>query len=243
MFHLFTGRFHLSVMMLSLSYRILLSLEVQFPTTNLKGIDGPCPPRKHLRNLFWLGYIFDKEISLRTGQPPVIDDEQCDLTLPENYDDSQRRMEEGWIPEFPGDLRLSILKGKTSKLLYSMKALRKSDADLLRDIRQLDDDLEAWRLSIDPRIRPTLSCRSEIPSFGPEFTLSQSMHIMMTNFEYYYLTATIHRASGRCLSWAHSESGDMEGVSSSLALSVEASRSTLVYLRANVQYLSSDSFW
>ena len=40
---------------------------------------------RHLRHLFWLCYVLDKDISLRTGRPPVIADQFCDLTLPEGY--------------------------------------------------------------------------------------------------------------------------------------------------------------
>ncbi|KAH7146092.1 hypothetical protein EDB81DRAFT_933890, partial [Dactylonectria macrodidyma] len=42
---------------------------------------------RQLRMLFWLCYIFDKDIALRTGQPPLLSDDYCDLTLPEDYVD------------------------------------------------------------------------------------------------------------------------------------------------------------
>jgi hypothetical protein len=201
--------------------------------------------RVHLRTLFWLCYTFDKDISLRTGQPPAIDDEHCDLTLPKNHERSRFGMfedDEG-TPHVPGDLRLSIVKSKTFKLLYSAKALRKSDTDLLRDIRELDDELEEWRLSIEPISRPTLSGRSGHSWMDPDATIIQIMHTIVTHFEYHYLIATIHRATGRCRSWANGDGGEMEGVSSSLELSVEASRSTLIYLRAAVHNLVGPSFW
>ena len=45
---------------------------------------------RHLRNLFWLCYSLDKEMVLRLGQPPSINDEHCNLTLPLGYEEMQK---------------------------------------------------------------------------------------------------------------------------------------------------------
>jgi len=207
--------------------------------------------KRHLRRLFWLCFILDKEIALRTGQPPSIDDDQCDLTLPEGYLEVQyldrsfysdaRLLDDSAVPIHPGDLRLSIIKSKACKILYSAAALKKSDAQLLRDIRELDDELERWRLSVPPRHRPVLS----MPRSGARIDsieCPESVRSIVIHFEYHHLVATIHRATGRCQSWKQG-SGVMEGVSSSLAISVEASRSTLLYLRFAVHALLGEAFW
>ena len=44
------------------------------------------PMDHHLRNLFWIAYIIDKELCIRMGQPAAIPDEACDLTLPPGYE-------------------------------------------------------------------------------------------------------------------------------------------------------------
>lgn len=199
----------------------------------------------HLRQYFWMCYSIDKDISLRSGHPPAIPDDYCNLTLPISYsaDTSGLHVNSLGRPFLPGDLRVAVIKSKALQRLYSAQALKKSDAELLRDIRELDDELEEWRLSLHPRFRPTLSSRAADCTIDPNVNMSQKMHYIITNFEYHYLMATIHQATSRCRSWDKGESGEVDGVSSSLALSVEASRATLIYLRTAVCVLASEAFW
>lgn len=187
--------------------------------------------RQHqLRNLFWICYTIDKDVALRTGQPPIIADENCELTLPPGYldrafSDPEKDDNPSMEPVFPFDLRLSIIKSRAYSHLYSVSALQKSDADLLKSIRELDDELEKWRLSIPPDWRP-------IMSFSPKASdPNVSMHSLVQRLNYYLCMTVIHQAGSRCKAWIKG-SGTMDGVSSSLALSVEASRSTLCYLEA-----------
>ncbi|KAH6988259.1 hypothetical protein BKA56DRAFT_578558 [Ilyonectria sp. MPI-CAGE-AT-0026] len=214
---------------------------------------------RHLRMLFWLCYIFDKDIALRTGQLPIISDEYCDLTLPDGFlenrfsipaadqsDGSVSFSDEKLTPYLLGDLRLSNLKGKTCSLLYSVLALKKSDAELLRDIRELDAELESWRVSIPSDYRPTLSIAEHV-RFTSNMRPPQSMQRIGLQLEYHYLVTLIHRASGRCdtlnLEQNFDERKRHSVIQSSIALSVEASRSTLFYLRAVVDELACEAFW
>lgn len=212
-----------------------------------------------LRQLFWMAYTIDKEISLRTGQPPSIEDDFCDLTLPQDHrsphlvthsaDDSSyinvSRPEfsrtTSWTTGLPGDLQLTIIKSKTCKLLYSTSALQKSDAELLRDIRQLDEELERWRHSVPIPYRPAMAFSDDMVAHNvPGADVHILMKTSITHLEYHYLAAAIHRAIGRCYDCAAGE-----GVSSSAAITVQASRSTLIYLRAAVDGMagSDTAFW
>jgi hypothetical protein len=114
--------------------------------------------RAHLRDLFWLCYFWDKHISLRTGQPSSITDSECDLCL--SAYTTMGSMDNSTIPLFPSDLHLTIIKSKVSTMLYSPPALHMPDSELLRVVRELDNELEEWRLSIPPFIRPQLSVSS-----------------------------------------------------------------------------------
>lgn len=206
--------------------------------------------KNQLRKLFWLVYCNDKEISVRTGQPPSLNDDDCDLTLPQGYLDFKyidempdldpSLLDDTAVPLLPGDVRLDMIKSKTYKLLYSARALRKSDAELIRDIRHLDDELEAWRLSVPPGFRPSITRRGDQPQPLSE---PRKMEHVMIHMEYHHLVATIHEATGRCRSWTNQHSFEMGGVNSSLELAVEASRSTLFYLRAIVHNLMGEVFW
>ncbi|KAJ5200918.1 hypothetical protein N7449_005721 [Penicillium cf. viridicatum] len=194
-----------------------------------------------LRNLFWICYTIDKDLSLRTGQPPTITDENCELTLPPGYHDRaflDVDDEAPWCgPVFPFDLRLSLIKSRAHRELYSVSCLQKSDAELLKSIRELDDALEEWRLSVPPKWRPTMSFSSETsdPNMG--------MNTVMLRLNYHLCMTIIHQASGRCKAWMQGQSGMMDGVSSSMALSVEASRSSLCYLEAAEHVVVDGIFW
>ncbi|KAL1960695.1 hypothetical protein VTO42DRAFT_6525 [Malbranchea cinnamomea] len=201
-----------------------------------------------LRNLFWVFYTLDKELSLRTGQPPALNDDHCDLTLPPNYGKDMdiytrvRPISCEELIEFPlvGDIRLSRIKYKVYTMLYSAGALQKSDAELLKSIRELDNELETWRVSLPPQCRPTLSFSKGAPVADSDI----SMHTLMLRLEYHHCMATIHQASGRCVAWTGNQTGVMEeGVRSSFALSVQASRSSLFYLQTALHVLRADSFW
>ncbi|KAH7176766.1 fungal-specific transcription factor [Dactylonectria macrodidyma] len=252
----FCGQVPAAVISHSLACRIAIMLGAhsepapRMPST--ARVDHPGRTKCHLRDLFWVCYIFDKELSLRAGNPPSIADEHCDLTLPDGYLEAQYvELEDGKspsvdqppsTPSFPSDLRLCLIKSKTSKLLYSAEAHRKSDAQLLSDIRELDNELEQWRLSLPAKFRPSLSiCRE--PHLEIDVKPLLSTRIIMRHVNYHYLMVMIHLASGRCSAWANSKGGELEGVSSSLALSVEASRSTLYYLRAANHALFGGAFW
>ena len=215
---------------------------------------------RQLRVLFWLCYSFDKDIALRLNQPPVLSDDYCDLTLPEGYTDSYLfpsskekrafadRLEPGEssVPLFTVELRLSRLKGEAARLLYSAQAARKTEAELFHDIRTLDDELENWRQSLAPEFRPSLSIsKSSVPNLS---SLTQtSMRYIIMHLEYHHALTTIHRASARCSVLSReggpNNRGPSGGVQSSIDLTLEASRSTLIFLKTAIQGLAGHAFW
>lgn len=219
------------------------------PTTSPAA--GPESPedriQRHLRNVFWLCFIIDKDIALRTGQPVALSDDNCDLTLPPGYVEQQyvavpHPQDSKNLPDyllFPVDLRLGIIKSRAYSSLYSFKAHQKTDAELLKEIRELDDELERWRMSVPVEWRPTLSFSHERPD------PTVSMHSVMLRLNYHLCMTIIHQASSRCKAWAmgRGQGAMTEGVRSSLALSVEASRSTLMYLETAEHVLMDGVFW
>lgn len=171
--------------------------------------------RLHIRNLFWLCYIFNQEYSLRTGLPPSLDDAHCDLTLCETATtDAQNIGLSRCSPLFIPVARMAIIQSQIYRRLYSVVAQNKTDAELLSTIRDLDQLLEDWKLSIPMDVRPSLTHR---PTGGEDIPSS------IFQLQYHYCMVTIHQVSGRCMSWTQ----DTRGLGSSLAISVEASRSLL----------------
>lgn len=70
-----------------------------------------------------------------------------------------------------------------------------------------------------------------------------SMHSVMLRMNYYLCMSIIHQASSRCKAWVNGSGGLVDGISSSLTLSVEASRSTLCYLESAEHVLVDGVFW
>jgi hypothetical protein len=297
MYHLFGGKTQMASMALALTCRVLFALGAHRQPS--AGSDAPERQRRveiHARKLFWLAYTFDKIVALRTSQPPCIDDEHCDLTLPAGYvealySSSSSSSESGNISSsgsgssetaselrpsstgalccLPGDLRLSIIKSKACKLLYSARLQQESqhqqqqqhqhhhrclDAGLLREVRELDSELEQWRLSIPARFRPMLLGRgpgcynggnsnsnnnnNNSNSDGdsdcwldPAMDASQRMHVMVLYFEYQHLVASLHRAASPPPSWR--AAGDATGPTAALSLCLGSSHSQTLSVEAS----------
>ncbi|KAL7938426.1 hypothetical protein V8C35DRAFT_320230 [Trichoderma chlorosporum] len=199
----------------------------------------------HLRDLFWTCYSLDKDLCIRTGQPSCLSDIHCDLTLPPDYSTMQNchiqsspvpNLGNLTVPMYPWELHLSQLKSRAYDALYSPMAHRKTQSELLESIRVLDESLEQWRLSLPPDFRPTLTFETSTP-----VSVDVSMQSSMVRLGYYHFVAIIHRASGRCM--AQSADEYHEGVRSSFNLSLDASRSTLTYLRVALHVITDDCFW
>ncbi|KZL70896.1 fungal specific transcription factor [Colletotrichum tofieldiae] len=219
------------------------------------------PDRKarHIRNLFWLCYISDKNLSLRTGQPPLLADVYCDLTLPENYLSCYtylRMLEEcvhsgdsritNLTPHFWGDAQLGCLKEKIYRLLYSVHAMNDKDNQLLVHIRQLDDEIECWRLTVPVDFRPALSVSPETLIATSEMKTPQRKRYFHLLLEYWYLMIFVHTTVRRYD--AHAVIGDGSRdlhsvIHSSYDLSLEAGRSTLRCLRVFMNTLSGGDLW
>ncbi|KAJ5904891.1 uncharacterized protein N7473_001807 [Penicillium subrubescens] len=138
---------------------------------------------------------------------------------------------------FPVNLRLNIIKSKIYRASYSFRSLQISEAELLKEACELNDALEKWRLSVPRKWRPTLSISRETPDS------SLSVQTVMLRLSYYLCVTIIHAAITQCKALATDRSEVMDAVRSSLAFSVEASRSTLLYLETAEPVLSDGLFW
>lgn len=152
------------------------------------------------KRVFWIAYLLDKDICLRSGRPPAQDDDDMNVDLPSEDP-----------PDNVGNIPLSNNNGKQSddakktmnlfrlmctfaqiqsrvyKSLYSVRASRQSDGELLNTIGDLDDQLEKWKDSIPVDFRP----EHEIKAAHTPLIL----HVVVLHFAYYNCLTTIHRMS------------------------------------------------
>lgn len=227
-------------------------------------VESPLSERRkdHMRKLFWLCYLTDKDLALLSGLPPTLANEYCDVDVPEDYlsheiflhGPSEGADADGidaisWdraIPFLPGDPPLGVLKEKIFRLLYSPLALKIIDSELLTRIRHLDDELESWRLSVPHEIRPKLSI-SQSQCLSPTGTFLSYLRSVQLQLEYHYLLTVIHTPVRRFGAAQDAETSPPEELHSvmhsSIDLSLEASRSTLRLLNEPIAMLKQEAFW
>lgn len=207
--------------------------------------------------IFWLCYTLDKDLSLHTGVPPLLIDEFCDLALPQDClgnridllslttsVDTDQTDYAHTMPPFPRDVRLGQIKERVCRLLYSPQAFKDFDSQVLLNIRHLDDQIENWRLSIQPPQRPALISSSIINSLGSR---AKDMCYVYLQLEYLYLMVVIHMTVRRFRAASTDISNMAEDrhrlIHSSVDISLEASRSILGCLKAMINTLSEGAFW
>ncbi|KAF7166794.1 hypothetical protein CNMCM6106_002492 [Aspergillus hiratsukae] len=144
------------------------------------------------KRVFWIAYLLDKDICLRSGRPPVQDDDDMNVDLPS--DDPPDNI--GNVPLSDGKskfnlfrsmCRFATIESKVYKRLYSAKASKQSDGELLNTIGDLDKELEDWKDSIPLDFRP----EHEIKASHTPLIL----HVVVLHFAYYNCLTTIHRMS------------------------------------------------
>ena len=148
------------------------------------------------KRVFWIAYLLDKDICLRSGRPPAQDDDDMNVELPS--EDPPDKL--GNIPlgkdEPSGKKTMNLfrlncmfaqIQSRVYKQLYSVKASRQSDGDLLNTIGELDAQLEKWKDSIPVDFRP----EHEINASHTPLIL----HVVVLHFAYYNCLTTIHRMS------------------------------------------------
>ncbi|KAL3440376.1 hypothetical protein BJX65DRAFT_33389 [Aspergillus insuetus] len=195
--------------------------------------------RLHIRGLFWLCYTFDKDAAIRTGCHPLLTFAHCDLGGPGEYSTQTSRY------NLSRDTNLAKIKETASRLLCSPRAFRYTESELLAHVRQLDDELEEWRMSIEPRSRPRLS----IP---PDYSLSTSAtttpeartRTINLQLDYLFTMINIHTLVRKCGDLTRNLPDDLHSVvHSSADLSIEASRSIFRFLTTVVDFWREESIW
>lgn len=197
------------------------------------------PTRLHIRRLFWLCYCFDKDVSLRTNSPPFLTSEHCDVSGPGEFSHQTT-----WYNE-SRDTDLAKIKEKAIRLLCSPWAFRYTESELIAHVRQLDDELEEWRLSIAPRHRPRLSIPADSSLSMPSTMSAESRtHIINLQLDYLFTMINIHTLVRKCGDFERNLPDDLHSVvHSSADLSIEASRSIFRFLGTVVDFWGQDSVW
>lgn len=144
------------------------------------------------KRVFWIAYVLDKDLCLRSGRPPAQDDDDMDIDLPDaepadNIGNIQLADGKGKMNVFRSMCELTVIESHVYQRLYSTKATKQSPGELLNSISELDQTLEEWKDSIPIDFRP----EHEIKASHTPLIL----HIVMLHLTYYNCLTTIHRMS------------------------------------------------
>ncbi|KAG5989641.1 hypothetical protein E4U52_005393 [Claviceps spartinae] len=144
------------------------------------------------RRVFWIAYMLDKDLCLRSGRPAAQDDDDMNVELPEadpadNIGNIPLADGKGKMNLFRVMCEFTVIESRVYKKLYSTQATKQSDGDLLNTISELDQQLEDWKDSIPVDFRP----EHEIKASHTPLIL----HVVMLHFTYYNCLTTIHRMS------------------------------------------------
>ncbi|KAF2139748.1 uncharacterized protein K452DRAFT_310633 [Aplosporella prunicola CBS 121167] len=186
------------------------------------------------KRVFWIAYMLDRDICLRSGRPPIQDDDDMNVELPsdnppDNVGNIPLAEGKGKVNLFRLMCTFAIIESKVYKQLYSVKASKQSDGELLNTIGELDRELEEWKDGIPVDFRP----EHEIKASHTPLIL----HIVVLHFAYYNCLTTIHRMSVHHGYWTNRLSSfAIQGLNarplnprvfSSAALCVQAARASI----------------
>ncbi|KAI1055613.1 hypothetical protein LB505_010042 [Fusarium chuoi] len=197
--------------------------------------------RLHIRRLFWVCYCYDKDVSLRTDKPPLLTSDHCDISDAED--------QTLWYHSLPRDTNLARIKENASNILCSPRAFKYTEGELLAHVRQLDDELEEWRLSISASYRPRLSISSDLvfglpASLNERDRMKERTYFINLQLDYLFTIINIHTLVRKCGDLEENLPDDLHSVvHSSADLSIEASRSIFRILDQIVELWEEDALW
>ncbi|KAL4805483.1 fungal-specific transcription factor domain-containing protein [Aspergillus unguis] len=111
------------------------------------------------RNIYWISYCLDREISLRFGKPPAQSADDLDMAYPAGSaradGQSMSSMYQcGYFDAFRAHCELATIKGQLYKDLYSAAAKNKPLPEIMASVGTLDERLQHWREGLPREYQP-----------------------------------------------------------------------------------------
>jgi hypothetical protein len=178
----------------------------------------------HRQRLFWYGYVFDHDLALRIGKPPIVS-EGVVVGLPEERPLDGIGMiyfEDGGSLNFLREqMILAVLSSKIYAKLYADTASGNSSEQIYAIIDELDAELQGWRHNIPELMRPQRPLHESDQRY--------LMHLSSLHSTYFHLTIAIH-SSVFTASTGHTAHDVDARIIPSVALCVAAARAAISLL-------------
>jgi hypothetical protein len=178
----------------------------------------------HRQRLFWYGYVFDHDLALRIGKPPIVS-EGLVVGLPEERPLDGIGMiyfEDGASLNFLREqMILANLSSKIYSKLYADTASGNSSEQIYAIIDELDAELQQWKDSIPELLRPQNPLHESDQRY--------LMYLSSLHSTYFHLTIAIH-SSVFTASTGHTAHDVDARIIPSVALCVAAARAAISLL-------------
>jgi len=195
--------------------------------------------------------MMDKDLCLRTGKSPAINDDEVDFTfndflLEEAQASHKILLDDGKTCSiFYIMAHLANIKSETYRNLYSLRSNNQPSSVFLKAVRELDERLQQWKNLIPSQFQPSSRIVKETNfNFGSRTTPWLFIHV-----EYYHIIAVIHRASARNAGLQRTPElqynpSERMAFNYSADICVESSRSLMFMIqRSKALFVDSKIFW
>ncbi|OHW96199.1 fungal specific transcription factor domain-containing protein [Colletotrichum incanum] len=161
--------------------------------------DGKFEPAQALQRtrVFWIAFILDRDLAMRTSQPPIHQDSDIDVELPNltPFDNA------GLIFSFSGQVfnyfrsrvQLAYIEGKLYSMLMSVRALKLPEHERGQNTLRIRKMLENWQKAIPTDFQPHLVARTVSTEYLRYLSLMHYTHLQ--------LVATTHHADSHHMEW------------------------------------------
>ncbi|WDK20861.1 fungal specific transcription factor domain-containing protein [Colletotrichum graminicola] len=147
--------------------------------------------------VFWMAYIMDKDISLKTKTPSFQLDADIDLALPEPFPDDGAGMmaakNGSKFNVFRARVELSHIAGKVYDLLYSTRARKVAKQELQSRRTRLESMLENWHSNIPAEFR--------MESLMDNVEALAAVHMTLLYHNYFVVTIMTHSIYSHNAEW------------------------------------------
>ncbi|KIM94630.1 hypothetical protein OIDMADRAFT_106687 [Oidiodendron maius Zn] len=184
-----------------------------------------CKEKFRERRLFWQAFVFDHDLALQVGKPPIIGpDFVIDLPdeLPEDGAGIVALDNGTTLNILREQVRLARIKSKVYSLLYAKDAAKRGDHEELKIIADLDSELYAWKARIPEVTRSGIVEEQDNKDPGLIF-------LTILHYTYYQLIIVVHSFIFQSSSLVESDE-NFDRVLSSVTLCVGAARATISLL-------------
>lgn len=174
-----------SSFLVSTAMRLAQNLELH---QKYQGVGLSASQIEERKRVFWLVYIFDKEMSLWTRDPPIQDDEDMDVDFPAEAVQSNSITSVNHGHLFNCRIKLAMIQGQIYRKLLTTKARKQPASERLLAGNELSKLLDTWHLT-RPSNMVDLHSGDSLSVVDPSATL----HETVLQFSYSHTLSAICR--------------------------------------------------